>query len=116
MQKIGHKDIQKGDVWLINNANAVGHIQKGLRPHVIVTQVTGETVTVAPCTSVRKKAHQKYVVEISPAEHNGLSATSFVLLYQSFAADESLLQEKVGHLDENEIARIQLEYVKYVTD
>ncbi len=41
---------------------------------------------------------------------------SFVLLYQSFAADQSLLQEKVGHLDKNEIARIQLEYVKYVTD
>ncbi len=24
--------------------------------------------------------------------------------------------KKIGHLDQNEIARIQLEYVKYVTD
>ncbi len=32
------------------------------------------------------------------------------------AADVSLLQKKIGHLDENEIARIKLEYVKYVTD
>ncbi len=116
MQKIKHKNIQKGDVWLIDNANAVGYMQKGIRPHVIVTQVTGETVTVAPCTSVQKKVHQKYVVEILPTEHNGLTITSFVLLSQSFAADVSLLQEKIGHLDENEIARIQLEYVKYVTD
>lgn len=116
MQKTEHKSIQKGDVWLIDNANAVLHMQKGIRPHVIVTQVTGETVTVAPCTSVQKKAHQKYVVEILPTEHNGLAMISFVLLYQSFAADISLLQEKIGRLDENEIARIQLEYVKYVTD
>ena len=51
-----------------------------------------------------------------PTEHNGLDMVSFVLLYQSFAADASLLKEKIGHLDENEITRIQLEYVKYVTD
>lgn len=116
MQKIEHKDIQKGDVWLIGNVGAVGHMQRGIRPHVVVTQVTGKTVTVAPCTSAKKKAHQKYVVEILPTKHSGLAAVSFVLLYQSFAADTSLLLEKIGHLDENEIARIQLEYVKYVTD
>ncbi len=116
MQKTKHRDIRKGDVWLIDNANAVGHMQKGIRPHVVVTQVTGETVTVAPCSSAQKKVHQKYVVEILPTKHNGLTMVSFVLLYQSFAADASLLREKIGHLDENEIARIQLEYVKYVTD
>ena len=116
MQKTKHKNIRKGDVWLIDNVNAIGHMQKGIRPHVVVTQVTGETVTVAPCTSVQKKVHQKYVLEILPTENNGLTTVSFVLLSQSFAADISLLQEKIGHLDENEIARIQLEYVKYVTD
>ena len=116
MQKTRHKNIKKGDVWLITNVKAVGHIQKGLRPHVVVTQVTGETVTVAPCTSAPEKVHQKYVVEIRPTEDNGLIMVSFVLLFQSFAADISLLQEKIGCLDENEIARLQLEYVKYVTD
>jgi len=116
MQKTGHKNIKKGDVWLIENINAIGHMQNGKRPHVVVTQVTGETVTVAPCTSTQKRIHQKYVVEIKPTEENGLDKTSFVLLAQSFAADISLLQEKIGHLDQNEIARIQLEYVKYVTD
>ena len=115
MPKTEHKNIKKGDVWIIENTNAVGHMQNGKRPHVVVTQVTGETVTVAPCTSVQK-THQKYTVEILPTEENGLDTTSFVLLAQSFAADVSLLQKKIGHLDQNEIARIQLEYVKYVTD
>ena len=115
MQNTIHKRIKKGDVWLVENANAVGHIQNGIRPHVIVTQVTGETVTVAPCTS-KKKFHQKYVVEVLPTPDNGLNVASFVLLAQSFAADMSLLQKKIGHLDPNEMNRIQLEYVKYVTD
>lgn len=116
MQKTGHKNIKKGDVWVIENPNATGHTQNGRRPHVVVTQVTGETVTVAPCTSINKRTHQKYTVEIKPTKGNGLDKTSFVLLAQSFAADVSLLQKKIGHLDQNEITRIQLEYVKYVTD
>lgn len=116
MQKTGHKNIKKGDVWVIENKNSTGHVQNGRRPHVIVTQVTGETVTVAPCTSVSKKVRYKYTVELSPSKGNGLDRVSFVLLAQSFAADVSLLEKKIGHLDQNEIARIQLEYVKYVTD
>ena len=116
MQKITHKIIKKGDVWIVENQNTVGHIQNGVRPHVVVTQITGETVTVAPCTSSKGRINQKYVVEIIPTEINGLSMTSFVLLSQSFAADISLLHKKLGHLDQNEIARIKLEYVKYVTD
>lgn len=115
MRNTKHKNIRKGDVWIIDNANAIGHMQKGVRPHVVVTQVTGDTVTVAPCTSAPKKNHQ-YVLEILPTKQNGLTMISFVLLSQSFAADTSLLREKIGHLDENEITRIQLEYVKYVTD
>lgn len=115
MQNTIHKKIQKGDVWIVENTNAIGHIQNGIRPHVVVTHVTGETVTVAPCTS-KKKLHQQYMVEILPTASNGFNVASFVLLAQSFAADISLLQKKIGHLDQNEIIRIQLEYVKYVTD
>jgi mRNA-degrading endonuclease toxin of MazEF toxin-antitoxin module len=115
MQNITPKKIQKGDIYLVENTSAIGHIQKGIRPHVVVTQVTGETVTVAPCTS-KKKLNRKYVVEILPTADNGLDVISYILLSQSFAADISLLQKKIGHLEQNEITLIQLEYVKYVTD
>lgn len=55
-------------------------------------------------------------MEVEPTKSNGLTMHSFIILSQSFAADVSLLQKKLGHLDQNEIVRIQLEYVKYVTD
>ena len=116
MQKITPRKIEKGDVWVVENPNTIGHIQNGVRPHVVVTQVTGETVTVAPCTSSKSRIGQKYVIKINPTKENGLTMISFVLLSQSFAADISLLQKKLGHLDQNEILKIQLEYVKYVTE
>ena len=114
MKNIELNTIKKGDIWIVVNPNSVGQMQKGLRPHVIVTQVTGNTVTVAPCTSVEKRL--KYIVKIEPTEMNGLDLRSFVLLSQSFAADTSLLEKRIGHLDESDIMKIQLEYVKYVTD
>ena len=116
MQKTTHKIIKKGDIWIVENINSLGHMQGGIRPHVVVTQITGETVTVAPCTSSKNRSSQKYIVKIEPTKSNGLTMDSFVILSQSFAADISLLEKKLGHLEENEIARIQLEYVKYVTD
>lgn len=113
MPKIALK-IKKGDVFVLDNIAASGHVQKGVRPHVVVTQVTGDTVTLAPCTSTLK--NRKYSVKITPSDHNGLTKLSFVLIAQSFAADTASLRQKIGTLDANDVLRIQLEYVKYVTD
>lgn len=113
MPKIAPK-IKKGDVYVLENIGADGHVQKGIRPHVVVTQVTGSTVTLAPCTSTLK--NRQYSVKISPSDNNGLTQLSFVLIAQSFAADTSSLRDKIGTLDATDILRIQLEYVKYVTD
>ena len=113
MQKTVPK-IKKGDIFVLANVGAVGHEQKGIRPHVVVTQVTGGTVTIAPCTTVKKK--RKYTVEIKPDSENHLDKISFVLIAQAFASDTSGLGKKVGHLNLSDVLRIQLEYVKYVTD
>ncbi len=113
MKRTVHK-IEKGDIFVLTNLDAFGHEQKGLRPHVIVTQVTGGTVTVAPCTTSAKS--RKYTVEIVPTKSNHLHEKSFVLISQAFAADISILSKKIGHLDQADIFRIQIEYVKYVTD
>ena len=42
MQKQKHKVIRKGRRWIVDNANAVGHMQKGLRPACRCYPVTGE--------------------------------------------------------------------------
>ena len=113
MQKTVPK-IKKGDIYVLVHSGAFGHEQKGTRPHVVVTQVTGGTVTIAPCTTTKK--NRKYTVEIQPDKENHLDKVSFVLISQAFASDTSGLGKKVGHLTLSDILRIQLEYVKYVTD
>ena len=113
MIKKVHK-IKKGDIYIINNFEAFGHEQKGIRPHVVVTQVTLGTVTVAPCTTSTKI--KQYTVEIKPDTQNNLEKKSNVLIAQAFATDTSLLSKKIGNLAITDILRIQLEYVKYVTD
>jgi hypothetical protein len=56
----------------------------------------------------KKSLYSNKYLSMPKTEHKNIA--------QSFAADVNLLQKKIGHLDQNEIARIQLEYVKYVTD
>ena len=115
MKKIEpNNNIKKGDVWIISNPESFGSIQYGVRPHVIVTQVIGKLVTVAPCTSHEKL--MKHAVHLNPSIENGLTKESYVLLFQSFAADIDMLHNKIGHLSEEDIMRIQLEYVRYVTE
>jgi mRNA-degrading endonuclease toxin of MazEF toxin-antitoxin module len=113
MIKKAHK-IEKGEIYIIAHIEAFGHEQRGIGPHVVVTQVTLGTVTVAPCrTSTKIK---QYTVEIQPDAKNKLDRKSFVLIAQAFATDTSLLSKKIGNLDATDMLRIQLEYVKYVTD
>ena len=113
MKKIEPK-INKGDIFVLNNLQAFGHEQKGARPHVVVTQITGKTVTIAPFTTSTNV--KKYSVKISPDNINHLTLISYVLISQAFASDISLLTNKVGNLKSEDILKVQLEYVKYVTD
>jgi len=106
--------IHKGDIFILENLDAFGYEQKGNRPHVIVTQVTGNTVTIAPCTTSNNI--KKYSVKINPDKENHLDKISYVLISQAFASDISMLKNKLGSLSREDVLKIQLEYVKYVTD
>ena len=113
MKKIELK-VKKGDIFVLGNLEAFGHEQKGNRPHVVVTQVTGGTVTIAPFTT--SNSIRKYSVKINPDDSNHLNYASYVLISQAFASDTSLLVDRIGSLSSEDILRVQLEYVKYVTD
>ena len=108
--------IQKGDLFVFGNDGASGHAQKGHRPHVIVTQIVGNVVTVAPCTTSASAKHFKHIVELTPTTENGLDKISFVLIFQSFACDTSVLHNKIGHLSIDEINKIKIEYIRYISE
>ena len=113
MKKIEHK-IKKGDIFVLENLEAFGHEQKGIRPHIVVTQIIDNVATISPCTTSLRK--RKYTTEIFPDKNNNLKKKSFVLISQSFAVDINFLNHKIGHLSQEDIFKIQLEYIKYVSD
>ena len=108
--------IQKGDLFVFGNDGASGHAQKGHRPHVIVTQIVGNVVTVAPCTTTESAKRFRHVVELMPTIENGLDKISFVLIFQSFACDTSVLHNKIGHLSVDEMNKIKIEYIRYISE
>jgi mRNA-degrading endonuclease toxin of MazEF toxin-antitoxin module len=59
---------------------------------------------------------KKYSVKINPDKENHLDKISYVLISQAFASDISMLKNKLGSLSREDVLKIQLEYVKYVTD
>ena len=113
MQKTAPK---KGDVFILENIESQGHEQKGHRPHVVVTQVVAGVATVAPCTTSINAKKYSYSVLINADDKNGLDKNSYVLIFQSFACDVESLKNKIGHLDENSINKIKIEYIRYISE
>jgi mRNA interferase MazF len=113
MQKTTPK---KGDIFILENSDSEGHEQSGNRPHVVVTQVVAGVATVAPCTTSRNAKKYQYSVLVNADKENGLDQNSYVLIFQSFACDTESLKRKIGHLDENSINKIKIEYIRYISE
>ncbi len=113
MQRIIPK---KGDVFIIENIFSQGHEQSGQRPHVVVTQIIAGVATVAPCSASNNAKKYSYTVLINANEENGLDKNSYVLIFQSFACDVHILNHRIGHLDENSMNKIKIEYIRYISE
>ena len=87
----------------------IGSEQGGVRPVLIVQNDTGNrhspTVICAAITSRMNKAKLPTHVEIS-AQKYGVVKDSVILLEQVRTIDKARLKEKVCHLDENVLKRI----------
>ena len=99
-------DMKKGDIWVIDAGNFDGHEQSGIRPAVIVTNVTGPTVVVIPCTTNVKALKFQHTIELFPTKENNLTVNSIAMVFQIRAIDIKRLKNKVGKLSTNELKLI----------
>jgi mRNA-degrading endonuclease toxin of MazEF toxin-antitoxin module len=107
--------IKKGDIFLFENNNAEGFVQKGLRPFLVVVSVVNNIATLAPLTSSAKRNSFPFSVLIEPDEHNKLDKVSFALLPQIITADVNWLGPKVGRLNEEDLNKVQLEFIRMIS-
>ena len=101
--------VKRGDIYYADLSPVVGSEQGGVRPVLIVQNDIGNkyspTVIAAAITSQINKAKMPTHSEIS-AEEYGLNKDSVILLEQVRTIDKRRLREKIGHLDEMPMSRV----------
>lgn len=101
--------VKRGDIYYVDLSPVVGSEQGGVRPVLIIQNDTGNryspTVIAAAITSQLGKARLPTHIEL-PAQNNGLTKDSVVLLEQIRTLDKRRLREKMGRVDQELMARI----------
>ncbi|MBE6714101.1 MAG: type II toxin-antitoxin system PemK/MazF family toxin, partial [Ruminococcaceae bacterium] len=95
--------VKRGDIFYADLSPVVGSEQGGLRPVLIVQNDVGNryspTVIAAAITSKLGKSRLPTHIDVYGSEV-GLQRDSVVLLEQIRTIDKRRLKEKMGHLDE----------------
>lgn len=101
--------VKRGDIFYADLSPVIGSEQGGIRPVLIVQNDTGNkyspTVIVAAITSQINKAKLPTHIEIS-AQDYGLAKDSVILLEQIRTIDRKRLREKIGHLDDELMQKV----------
>lgn len=101
--------VKRGDIYYADLSPVVGSEQGGLRPVLIVQNDVGNkyspTVIAAAITSQISKTRLPTHIDVT-ADRFGLSKDSVILLEQIRTIDKQRLKEKMGHLDENVMRRV----------
>ncbi|MBQ4036672.1 MAG: type II toxin-antitoxin system PemK/MazF family toxin [Clostridia bacterium] len=102
-------NVKRGDIYYADLSPVVGSEQGGIRPVVIVQNDVGNkhspTVIAAAITSRTTKARLPTHIEVI-AENNGLAKNSVILLEQIRTIDKRRLKEKMGHLEEDTMKKV----------
>ena len=103
--------IRRGDIFYANLNPVIGSEQGGLRPVLILQNDIGNTYSpttiVAAITSRIKRAKLPTHIELK-ADRYDLEKDSVVLLEQLRTIDKQRLKERVGHLDEETMAKVNV--------
>ena len=101
--------VKRGDIYYANLSPVVGSEQGGHRPVLVIQNDVGNkyspTVIVAAITSQISKAKLPTHMEISAKEFN-LEKDSVILLEQLRTLDKRRLKEKVTHLGEDVMNKV----------
>ena len=100
----------RGDVFFVNLKTDTGSVQKDRRPVVIISNDTGNrfsnTCVCAMVTTKNKNSLPTHVDVLIKAFRNYGNTNSVVELEQIRTVDKSLLTEKLGKLNEDEIKKV----------
>lgn len=101
--------VKRGDIFYADLSPVIGSEQGGLRPVLIVQNDIGNkyspTVIAAAITSQISKTKLPTHIDVF-ADSYGLAKDSVILLEQIRTIDKKRLKEKMGHLDDGLMSRV----------
>ncbi|MGZ9583631.1 type II toxin-antitoxin system PemK/MazF family toxin [Paenibacillus marinisediminis] len=101
--------VKRGDVFFADLSPVVGSEQGGVRPVLVIQNDIGNrfspTVIVAAITAQIQKAKLPTHVEIDAASHE-FDRDSVILLEQIRTIDKQRLTDKITHLDEETMRKV----------
>ena len=101
--------VKRGDIYYADLSPVVGSEQGGIRPVLIIQNEAGNkhssTVIIAAITSQMHKAKLPTHVELD-SRYCDIAKDSVILLEQVRTIDKQRLKEKVCHLDNDTIGRV----------
>ena len=101
--------VRRGDIYYANLNPVLGSEQGGLRPVLILQNDIGNTYSpttiIAAITSRIKRAKLPTHIELKSNRYQ-LEKDSVILLEQLRTIDKQRLKERIGHLDEEIMAKV----------
>lgn len=89
---------------------ANSHVQGGNRPAILVISenaaIGNPMVTIVPLTSKLSSTRFPNTLQFDPSPENGLTKTSVALVFQLCAIDRTRLTQTIGHLEEEQVQKI----------
>lgn len=108
-RRVNKLTVRRGDIYYADLSPVVGSEQGGIRPVLIVQNDVGNkyspTVIAAAITSRTDKSKLPTHIEVF-ADKYGLARDSVILLEQIRTLDKKRLKEKMGHLDDDVMNRV----------
>ncbi|MBQ6987086.1 MAG: type II toxin-antitoxin system PemK/MazF family toxin [Oscillibacter sp.] len=102
--------VRRGDIYYADLSPVVGSEQGGVRPVLIIQNDTGNryspTVIAAAITSQTGKARLPTHINLPVNANSGLSRNSVILLEQIRTLDKKRLRERMGHIEENMMTKV----------
>ncbi|OIO21460.1 hypothetical protein AUJ17_02385 [Candidatus Micrarchaeota archaeon CG1_02_47_40] len=100
-------EISKGEIWLIDLPEGMGHEQKGKRPGIVAAGVKQTSIAIIlPLTGEMDKARFAWTHPIAPSKENGLDKESVCLVFQMRSLDKQRLIHKFGKIEKKDMEAI----------
>ena len=103
------KNIEKGDIWLVNlHPSRKGELGKNNRPCIVIQANEANkilpTIVIVPLSS--KRQNSELEIKIIPSETNNLRKESYVVWWHIYTVNKLNLMQKVGVIREETLNKI----------